>query len=694
MDSSRSSFDWLGVMRARFASSLIFASAGFIDVPNPSSLSGDDSVGGKSLGFTVYFGGVSYTSVTASTNGFVALGSGFGAGGWSGPRFPVLNQPAIAAVWTDLVVSNTCPSNQSISHGASAVGSNKVDALIASDSPGFTSVGYYVATFQIILTVDASGNTWAVIQYEGLSASSYRTMVAGINDGQGQCSTIYYGTANTEAVSNLANKTYVLDMGLCGGQTCSDDFPYAGFINVPNPSSFSGDSRTYWKPLGFTVYFGGVSYTSVTAATNGFVILGSYSKSGCCDGPQFPLLNTPAIAAVWTDLNNYCGNSNSHGASAAGSSEVDALIASKSPGFTSVGYYVATYQTSYYTGIGNNGACEQLVFQIILTVDASGNTWAVIQYEGLSANPRTSRIMVAGINDGQGQCSTIYYGTANTEAVSNLANKTYVLDMGLCGGQTCSDDFPSPTALSLPLSSRSICSSYARREQRSRAAAPRAIAASASAAPQGAPRPAGPGARLVCSPRRPLLAQEPPAVRKRARRRPLIHKSRRLLPAQSAADSEAAVAPRHPPPPAPRRALRPPPRAAPGGPYAASAAIAPPPPPPTPPPGALRRVPDPPSHPSHPHPPAPPSRPPSPNDAARPRAAASGSPAARADVLSPTRPVASAPPARQSPQGSSPSRPEPLRHQRPDPPSPTARQRRRRRKYPPAPPEPPAPPTY
>eukprot|EP00798_Chlamydomonas_sp_ICE-L_P021916 gene21916-28960_t len=422
------------------------------------------------LGFTVYFGGVSYTSVAVYTSGYVALGtSSFYSS--TGPRFPQLNKPAIAAVWADLG-GGGC-SNQAISHGASAVGSSAVDALIASKSRGFTSVGYYVATyrvgyygscdmltFQIILTVDASGNTWAVIQYEGLLAKASQTTVAGINDGQGQCSTIYYGTANTEAMSNLANKTYVLDMGLCGGQTCSDDLCYiapsppprpspspprppppfpAGFIEVPNPwvFSFRAHSAYHQTNLGFTVYFGGVSYTSVAVYTSGYVALGTsffYSSSG----PQFPQLNKPAIAAVWADLGGGgCSNQAiSHGASAVGSSAVDALIASKSPGFTSVGYYVATYRVGYY------GSCDMLTFQIILTVDASGNTWAVIQYEGLLA--KASQTTVAGINDGQGQCSTIYYGTANTEAMSNLANKTYVLDMGLCGGQTCSDDFSGP----------------------------------------------------------------------------------------------------------------------------------------------------------------------------------------------------------------------------------------------------------
>eukprot|EP00798_Chlamydomonas_sp_ICE-L_P021915 gene21915-28959_t len=348
-------------------------SAGRIEVPNPSYFRNGTSE--QSLGFTVYFGGINYTSVTASVSGFVALGSGFESVSLYGPRFPVLNKPA--GVWTYIWAppSDCIYGQRIIAHGASAAGSSEVDALIASKSPGFTSVGYYVATyrvsyygtcdmlaFQIILTVDASGNTWAVIQ-------------------------------------------------------------------------------TSEKSLGFTVYFGGMNYTSVTASTNGFVALGNGFGSGCCDGPQFPVLNKPAIAAVWTNIwvtPYFCSNqqSISHGASAVGSSEVDALIANDSPGFTSVGYYVATYRVSY------SATCNLLTFQIILTADASGNTWAVIQYEGLSAYRalRGRNKMVAGINDGQGQCSTIYYGNPSTEAMSNLAYKTYVLDMGLCGGPTCSDD--------------------------------------------------------------------------------------------------------------------------------------------------------------------------------------------------------------------------------------------------------------
>eukprot|EP00798_Chlamydomonas_sp_ICE-L_P009233 gene9233-16381_t len=199
----------------------------------------------------------------------------------------------------------------------------------------------------------------------------------------------------------------------------------AVFIDVPNPFSFQAYSSYHQKNLGFTVYLGGVSYTSVAVYTFGFVAFTpfNYSQTGTLNwnGPRFPSQNGPIIAAVWTDVGAFNGCSNqliSHGASAVGSSAVDALIASNSPGFTSVGYYVATYRVSYM------GTCDNLTFQIILTAAASGKTWAVIQYEGPGTFGDSEFVMFTVVEVGTG-IYTDPGATVTDDTDSNINSKLW-----------------------------------------------------------------------------------------------------------------------------------------------------------------------------------------------------------------------------------------------------------------------------
>jgi hypothetical protein len=270
-------------------------------------LSGDNAVTTASLPFNVNLGGVNYNTVAISTNGWLEFGGN--TAGDSDPSNDCLptaahTNPFLAAYWDDL---NTWDTN--IRYATIGTAPNRV----------------FVADFKVDLTSGSEGSDDLRFQVQVHERSNlinvrYWDKQSGAN---GQQATIGYQAAGgaSAAAYPLTCDAKILDDNDSAREGWSIQPKASGAMslhsvnafspddingtNIPGLLSFSGDDVTRDVTLPFAVVLDGVTYTTLTLSTNGWLEFGA-NTSGNSD-PTNDCLPTPAhtnpfVAAFWDDM--------------------------------------------------------------------------------------------------------------------------------------------------------------------------------------------------------------------------------------------------------------------------------------------------------------------------------------------------------------------------------------------------------
>lgn len=291
---------------------------GLTNVPDLQSLSGNDAVVDVNLPFVIDVEGVSYSSITISTNGWIEFGGNTAdPNDASDPTNDCLptaehTNPFLAAYWDDL--APIAPEN--VRYGTTGTAPNRVffidfraDLAAGEPSPG----GNDDFAFQIQLREDSS-----------LISVKYRD--AG-PDANGQEATLGYqgaGGASATTVRPLSCDGKVLDDNQ-RNEGWSVDVRAAAVVlsaklasspddlgsHITGLQTLSGDDATADATLPFAVTIDGVDYTTLTLSTNGWIEFGGNTADpNDASDPSNDCLPTaahanPFLAAYWDDMGTF-----------------------------------------------------------------------------------------------------------------------------------------------------------------------------------------------------------------------------------------------------------------------------------------------------------------------------------------------------------------------------------------------------
>jgi hypothetical protein len=354
-------------------------------------LTGDNNVANATLPFNVNLGGVNYNTLAISTNGWIEFGGN--TSGNSDPTNDCLptaahTNPFLAVYWDDLN-----PFGNAIRYATIGTAPNRV----------------FVADYEVDLTAGNEGSDDLRFQlqiHERSSLINVRYWDKQSN-ATGQQATIGYQAAGggSAAAYPLGCDAKLLDdndparegwsvhpkstgaMSIHNITAVSpDDVTPA---NVPGLQTFSGDDVTRDVTLPFSVVLDGVSYTTLTLSTNGWLEFGA-NTSGNSD-PTNDCLPTsahtnPFVAAFWDDMQT------------AGSSTVQYGVLGASPNRTFIAQYFLDTKTS-----GDDGNDD--VFMQIQVHEGSNAISVKYPWAELLANGQTATVGYQGAGGASAQAS-------------------------------------------------------------------------------------------------------------------------------------------------------------------------------------------------------------------------------------------------------------------------------------------------
>jgi hypothetical protein len=169
----------------------------FDTVDAPTNINGDDVVGGPfNIGFPFSYYGVDYSSVYASSNGFLTFLPGQGNGCCSGHVFPNRSTPnsVIAGVWGDLITTGG-----SVTYGTVGAEPNRV-FVMSWNNVRYLGRDNVQLTFQIALF---EGLNHVEIRHGTIGTNPNRTVSSGIENADGTIG-IQVGMGNVTFPSNTA----------------------------------------------------------------------------------------------------------------------------------------------------------------------------------------------------------------------------------------------------------------------------------------------------------------------------------------------------------------------------------------------------------------------------------------------------------------------------------------------------------
>jgi hypothetical protein len=213
------------------------------------------------IGFTFRYCGVDYTTVSASTNGWMTLGQNITNSTTSNSLTSGGNRPVLAPLWDDLDVSSG-----GVRYSTTGVSPNRVFIVEWKNVKWFYNATAASVSFQVKL-YEASGNIDFVYNQEGGGVSSSAGASLGITDGStgsGHYLSVN-GTGASPTVSSTAEVT-TLNVKPASGQVYTFLHPQTYF------SQASGDPNVFssWKTAG------GASPTNFTDANQTFIIQNSH----------------------------------------------------------------------------------------------------------------------------------------------------------------------------------------------------------------------------------------------------------------------------------------------------------------------------------------------------------------------------------------------------------------------------------
>jgi hypothetical protein len=352
------------------------------DLVGFNTLSGEDNVANAALPFNVTLGGVNYNSIAISTNGWLEFGGN--TSGNSDPTNDCLptaahTNPFLAAYWDDL---NSFGTN--IRYGTIGSAPNRV--FLADFVADLTSGSEGSDDLRFQVQVHERSNLINVRYWDKQSGANGQQATIGYQSAGGGSAAAYPLTCDAKALddNDVTHEGWSVHPKSSGAMSIHNLTAFSpddiNPSNVPGLQTFSGDDVTRDATLPFALVVDGVSYTTLTMSTNGWIELGG-NTSGNSD-PTNDCLPTavhtnPFIAGFWDDMVT------------AGSSSVQYGVVGAAPNRTFLAQFFLDTKTS-----GDDGN-DDVQFQIQL--HESSNAISVKYAWGeLLANGQTATVGYQG----------------------------------------------------------------------------------------------------------------------------------------------------------------------------------------------------------------------------------------------------------------------------------------------------------
>lgn len=263
------------------------------------------------LGFSFTFYDETYTSVYASTNGFLTFLSNQDSGCCSGDQLPSSDVPdgVVAGFWTDL----------SPSKGGDiyyqTIGSAPARRFILQfhDICDYEGCDQRI-TFQIKLFEGSDVIEIHHLNHSFITGSSDHVSI-GIENQTGDrgIQSFFWNSSETITLDTPSAIAFSPPYNTAPGDPTtqpptnamvSDEFEDISATGFLLDISDADDAVSTAVPIGFSFDYDGQTFSSVYASTNGFLTFLSNQDDGCCSGDLIPATADPngVVAAFWTDL--------------------------------------------------------------------------------------------------------------------------------------------------------------------------------------------------------------------------------------------------------------------------------------------------------------------------------------------------------------------------------------------------------
>ena len=363
------------------------------DLVGFATLTGDNAVATASLPFTVTLDGVGYTSIAVSTNGWLEFGGN--TAGNSDPSNDCLptaahSNPFLAAYWDDLSPFGNTVRYATIGSAPSRVFIADYEADLVSGSEGSDDLRFQVQ-------VHEGSNLINVRYWDKQSGANGQQATIGFQSAGAAGADAYPLTCDGKVLddNDASHEGWSIHPKSTGAFSIHsliaispDDI---NGTTVPGLGTFSGDDVTQDATLPFGLTIDGVTYTTVTMSTNGWLEIGG-NTSGNSDPTNDCLPSgahtNPFVAGFWDDMRT------------AGSSSVQYGTIGSSPNRTFIAQYFLDTKTS-----GDDGN-DDVQFQIQLH-ETSNAISVKYAWAELLANGQTATFGYQGAGGGSAQAKAM-----------------------------------------------------------------------------------------------------------------------------------------------------------------------------------------------------------------------------------------------------------------------------------------------